>query len=180
MSDAEAVLSFWFEELTPPQWFEKNLEMDAQISDRFADVHALAITGALKPWRETAQGRLAEVIVLDQFSRNMFRDTPGSFASDALALQRSRDAIDAGADQELSEQRRMFLYMPFMHSESAEVHLEAVRLFESLGNSKALEFEHLHKVIIDRFGRYPHRNEILGRASTPEEREFLTQPNSSF
>ena len=74
----------------------------------------------------------------------------------------------------------MFLYMPFMHSESAEVHVEAVRLFESLGNSKALEFEHLHKVIIDRFGRYPHRNEILGRASTPEEREFLTQPNSSF
>ena len=101
MSDPEAVLSFWFDELTPPQWFEKNLEMDAQISDRFADVHALAITGALKPWRETAQGRLAEVIVLDQFSRNMFRDTPGSFASDGLALQRSREAIDAGADQEV-------------------------------------------------------------------------------
>lgn len=180
MSDPEAVLSFWFDELTPPQWFEKSLEMDAQISDRFADVHALAMSGALSSWRATPQGRLAEVIVLDQFSRNMFRDTPGSFASDALALQRSREAIDAGADQELSEQRRMFLYMPFMHSESSEVHEEAVRLFESLENSKALEFEHLHKVIIDRFGRYPHRNEILGRTSTPEELEFLTQPNSSF
>ena len=180
MIDSADVLAYWFEELTPPQWFEKNLEMDAQIIARFSAVHERARRGELVSWRETPQGRLAEVIVLDQFSRNMFRDTPDAFASDVLALERARAAIDQGADQELSPQHRMFLYMPFMHSESAEVHVEAVRLFESLGNSKALEFEHLHKVIIDRFGRYPHRNEVLGRTSTPQEREFLTQPNSSF
>jgi uncharacterized protein (DUF924 family) len=180
MSDAQTVLTFWFDELTPPQWFEKNLEMDAETSRRFGAVHERAARGELASWRGTAQGRLAEVIVLDQFSRNMFRDTPGAFAADGLALQRSREAIDAGADQELSEERRMFLYMPFMHSESSEVHEEAVALFEALDNEEALHFEHLHKVIIDRFGRYPHRNEILGRTSTPEELEFLTQPNSSF
>jgi uncharacterized protein (DUF924 family) len=180
MNEADAVLAYWFDELTPPQWFEKNAEMDAQISARFGAVHGSAVGGQLASWRETAQGRLGEVIVLDQFSRNMFRDTPGAFAADELALKRAREAIAVGADQELSEPRRMFLYMPFMHSESSEVHVEAVALFEVLGNPKALEFEHLHKVIIDRFGRYPHRNEILGRTSTPEELEFLTQPNSSF
>lgn len=180
MSDAEAVLAYWFHELTPPQWFEKNPAMDASISARFGALHGRAVNGELASWRGSPEGRLAEVIVLDQFSRNMFRDTPGAFAADALALGRVREAIEAGADEALNPQERMFLYMPFMHSESPEVHVEAVALFEALGNPKALEFEHLHKVIIDRFGRYPHRNEILGRASTPEELEFLTQPNSSF
>mgnify|MGYP001995921615 FL=1 len=179
-AEIEGVLGFWFKELEPPQWFEKDLEMDAQITERFGALHVRAVEGALASWRATAEGRLAEVIVLDQLSRNIFRGTPGAFAADALALERSREAIAVGADMELDPQRRMFLYMPFMHSESREVHEEAVALFEALGMTRTLEFEHLHKVIIDRFGRYPHRNEILGRVSTPEEIEFLKGPNSSF
>jgi len=178
--EIEGVLGFWFEELEPPQWFEKDLEMDAQITERFGALHGRAVEGALASWRATAEGRLAEIIVLDQLSRNIFRGTPGAFAADAPALERSREAIAVGADMELDPQRRMFLYMPFMHSESREVHEEAVALFEALGMTRTLEFEHLHKVIIDRFGRYPHRNEILGRVSTPEEIEFLKGPNSSF
>ncbi len=180
MSDPQTVLTYWFEELTPPQWFEKNPEMDAEMTRRFGAVHERAARDGLESWRATPRGRLAEIIVLDQLSRNMFRDTPGAFANDAMALERSREAIAAGADLELPEQQRVFLYMPFMHSESSEVHVEAIGLFESLDNEQPLHFEHQHKAIIDRFGRYPHRNEVLGRTSTPEELEFLTQPNSSF
>ena len=180
MSEVDTVLAFWFEELTPAQWFEKDPELDARMEERFGALHARAVQGELSSWRTTARGRLAEVLVLDKLSRNIHRGTPGAFAADSAALERAREAVAVGADQELDPQRRMFLYMPYMHSESGETHVEAVALFEALGNPKALEFEHLHKVIIDRFGRYPHRNEILGRASTPEELEFLKEPNSSF
>ena len=131
-------------------------------------------------WRENAEGRLAEIIILDQFSRNLYRDQAAAFAQDAQALTLAQEAIRLGLDQQLAPEQRSFLYMPFMHSESKLIHEEALKLFEALGNPINLDFEHRHKVIIDRFGRYPHRNAILGRESTPEEIEFLKQPNSHF
>lgn len=174
------VLDFWFSELEPQQWWKKDEQLDALIADRFSKVHAQANAGELWHWRSTPQGSLAEIIVLDQFSRNIYRNSAAAFASDSLALALAQVAIDKTFDQQLSVVERSFLYMPFMHSESALIHTEAVKLFESLGNENSLEFEHKHKVIIDRFGRYPHRNSVLGRSSTEEEIEFLRQPNSSF
>ncbi len=123
---------------------------------------------------------MAEIIVLDQFSRNLFRDHPASFAQDPLALSLAQEAVRLGLDQQLAPDQRCFMYMPFMHSESKIIHAQALQLFEALGNPINLGFELKHKTIIDRFGRYPHRNQILERESTPEEVEFLTQPNSSF
>ena len=131
-------------------------------------------------WRTSAKGRLAEIIVLDQFSRNMFRDTPLAFASDPLALVLSQEAISIGADEVLTSTQRSFLYMPFMHSESLIIHEAAVQLFTKNGVQSNLDFEMKHKAIIEQFGRYPHRNEILGRESTAEELEFLKQPGSGF
>lgn len=131
-------------------------------------------------WRETALGSLAEVIILDQFSRNIYRDKPESFAFDSMALALAQCAISRGLDNDLSEYQRVFLYMPYMHSESSLIHIEAVKLFSSVGIQSNLDFEYQHKAIIDRFGRYPHRNQILGRQSTEDEIEFLKQPNSGF
>ena len=177
---SEKVLAFWFEELTPKSWWEKSVELDQQIRERFGDTHAAATRGELHSWRVTAPGRLAEIIVLDQFSRNMFRDTPQAFAYDPIALVLAQEAVGGGHDKELAEDHRMFLYMPFMHSESAAIHELAVELFSQPSLEQNLKFEHAHKAIIDRFGRYPHRNEILARASTPEELAFLKEPGSSF
>jgi len=172
------ILKFWFEEIDPKQWWKKDPVFDQLIIQRFSAVHARAARCELFEWRTQAGGRLAEVIVLDQFSRNMFRDTAQSFACDALALVLAQEAVAAGADQALTPSERSFLYMPYMHSESPAIHEVAVRLFRGL--EKNLEFEMKHKAIIDRFGRYPHRNAILGRTSTPEEIEFLKQPGSGF
>jgi uncharacterized protein (DUF924 family) len=176
----EQVLSFWFEEIDPKQWWKKDPGFDRLCRDRFLDLHRQAAQGELFHWRDDAPGRLAEIIILDQFSRNMFRDTPRAFAYDAIALVLAQEAVRCGADQQLDTQRRSFLYMPYMHSESARIHAEALRLITQLGNEGTLKFEIQHKEIIDRFGRYPHRNEILGRVSTIEERDFLQQPGSSF
>ncbi len=129
---------------------------------------------------QTALGRLSEIILLDQFSRNIYRDKPAAFAQDALALALAQEAIAAGIASELTVDQRSFLYMPFMHSESELIHQQAVKLFSEPGLEASLEFEIRHKKIIDRFGRYPHRNEILGRTSTVEEQQFLAQPGSSF
>lgn len=171
------IITFWFEEIEPAQQFKKDLEFDQLIRDRFGATHTAATKCELYTWRETPEGRLAEIIVLDQFSRNMFRDQPEAFASDPLALALAQEAIVVGADKEIAEDRVSFLYMPFMHSESSVVHEVAMKLFEPFGN---YEYEIKHKAIIDRFGRYPHRNECLGRESTPEEVEFLKGPDSSF
>lgn len=176
----QQVIEFWFTELQPQQWWVKDEQLDALIKDRFANLHQQAMAGELFSWRETALGSLAEVIVLDQFSRNIYRDTPAAFASDALALALAQTAIDKGLDKQLSQSQRGFLYMPFMHSESKVIHQEAVKLFASLENDQQLDFEYQHKKIIDQFGRYPHRNDILGRQSTAEEIAFLKEPNSSF
>lgn len=178
--DFKDVLRFWFEELQPAQWFKKDPALDAEILRRFESLHGQAMRGELFTWRAAPEGRLAEILVLDQFSRNMYRNDGRAFASDPLALVLAQEAVRAGDDQMLPVGPRGFLYMPYMHSESPLIHEEAVRLFNQPGLENNLDFEYRHKVIIDRFGRYPHRNVLLGRTSTPEEIEFLKEPGSGF
>lgn len=174
------ILNFWFSPEHRSLWFAKSDDFDKKICETFSDVHRQATQAELWSWRKTAEGRLAEIIVLDQFSRNIYRDQPESFAYDSLALALAQETISLQLDAQLNPEQRSFLYMPFMHSESKLIHEFALKLFQRLGNEINLNFEKKHKVIIDRFGRYPHRNAILGRVSTPEETEFLLEPNSSF
>lgn len=174
------VLQFWFEETPPAHWWKKDPAFDRLIAQRFGTTLMQAARCELHAWRATPTGRLAEVIVLDQFSRNIHRDTPLAFANDALALALAQEAIAAGADAALSPVQRSFLYMPFMHSESLAIHALAVPLFERNGIQDNLDFELRHKAIIERFGRYPHRNAILQRPSNAAEIEFLKQPGSRF
>jgi uncharacterized protein (DUF924 family) len=176
----KAILKFWFEEIEPAKWWAKDDAFDQLIRERFGAIHAQAARCELFEWRQDARGRLAEVIVLDQFSRNMFRGSPLAFASDPLALALAQEAIAARADAALSPVERSFLYLPFMHSESLAIHAVALALYRSNGIQGNLDFEIKHKQIIERFGRYPHRNAILGRQSTHEELEFLKQPGSGF
>lgn len=174
------ILDFWFGELTPEQWYKASETLDAEIALRFSGVHAAAARCELSAWRETPEGRLAEIIVLDQFSRNIHRGTAAAFAQDALALALAQEAMRSGADAALPAAQRAFLYLPFMHSESALIHEAALLLFDQPGLENNLNFERQHKAIIDRFGRYPHRNAVLGRVSTAEEVAFLATPGSSF
>lgn len=176
----ENVLKFWFKDLSPDDWWKKDQKLDNFISTKFFNTHKAAKNCELYKWRSTSAGRLAEIIVLDQFSRNMYRNQPESFAQDNLALALAQEAVTVGADQDLNAQQKAFLYMPYMHSESKFIHESAVALFSQEGLENNLDFEIQHKNIIDRFGRYPHRNKILNRESTNEEIEFLKQPNSSF
>ncbi len=180
MLTPQDILHFWFQELTPEMHFSKSSELDQTIRNRFLEIHTQILEGRAKEWRKTPEGRLAEIIVLDQFSRNMFRDTALAFAYDALGLEAAKAAVTAGEDQKLPIEQRKFLYMPFMHSESREDHLQAVKLFSQKGLEFNLKYELKHKEIIDRFGRYPHRNEALKRTSTKEELEFLKNADSSF
>ncbi len=180
MAAYSEVIDFWFRQLSPKDWWRKDVKIDRLIADRFLSVHAAAAACELYTWRANPLGRLAEVIVLDQFSRNIFRGTTRAFQYDPLALCLAQEAIAANAHAALSAEQKAFLYMPFMHSESAEIHRKAVELFSEPGLEWNLEFEFKHKAIIDRFGRYPHRNEALGRESTKEELAFLQEPDSSF
>jgi uncharacterized protein (DUF924 family) len=177
---AAEVLHFWFEETQPAQWWAKSADFDRRIAARFGELHAAAMRGELYGWRDGAGGRLAEIIVLDQFSRNIFRDRPRAFAADPMALVLAQEAVAAGFDQQLEPVRRAFLYMPYMHSESARIHSLAVKLFAAPGMQANLDFELRHQAIIERFGRYPHRNAVLGRPSTAAEIEFLRTPGSAF
>lgn len=174
------IIRFWFEELQPKQHWAKDEALDRDIEERFALCHRAATQGELWAWRETREGRLAEIIVLDQFSRNMFRNHPESFAYDVLALLLAQEAVSRGVDQHLPAAQCSFLYMPYMHSESLAIHNEALKLFARPGLENNYDFELRHMEIIKQFGRYPHRNAILGRESTPEERAFLEKPGSSF
>lgn len=174
------IIKFWFEEIKPAQWWTKDESFDALLVDRFSAIHARACLCELYEWRKHPEGRLAEIIILDQFSRNMFRDTPRAFSMDSMSLTLSQEAVACGADQELNTVQRSFLYMPYMHSESLQIHEIAVELFRRNGVQNNLDFELKHKEIIERFGRYPHRNLILGRQSTAEEKVFLKQAGSSF
>jgi uncharacterized protein (DUF924 family) len=150
------------------------------IESRFGALHVAAEHCELYSWRESAKGRLAEIIILDQFSRNIYRDHPKAFACDNLALALAQTAVQFNADHELNAMQRAFLYMPYMHSKSLPIHMLAVSLFSQPGMEGNLELELRHKTIIERFGRYPHRNKILGRVSTEDEIEFLKTPQSSF
>lgn len=180
MTEMDKVLAFWFEELGPKQWFAKSGELDRRIERQFGRLWERARLGELYSWRDSASGRLAEILVLDQFSRNLFRDDPRAFAQDGQALVLAQEAVVSGADRSLPPERRAFLYMPYMHSESRIIHEQAMRLFDQPGLEKNLHFEVRHRDIIERFGRYPHRNAILGRVNTREEEEFLAQPGSGF
>lgn len=179
-ANASDVLTFWFEALEPAMWWTVDPALDQQIGERFGALLDSAAAGELFEWRADARGRLAEIIVLDQFSRNVFRGTPRAFSQDAMSLVMAQEAVSLGLLDGLSPIERAFLLLPYMHSESRRIHVEAERLYREFAPEDNYQFELKHKVIIDRFGRYPHRNEILGRESTPEEIEFLKQPGSSF
>ena len=177
---ASEILKFWFEDIPSKSWFVKDSAFDQLIKERYLPFHRAAACGELYSWRDNAQGRLAEIIILDQFSRNIYRDKSGAFAWDNQVLVLAQEAVAVGALDELEVTQQSFLIMPYMHSESKLIHEQAVMLFSRPGLENNLDFELRHKEIIDRFGRYPHRNAILGRQSSVEEEEFLAQPGSSF
>ena len=190
-SRADEVLDFWFGREGEPgygefreAWFRKDPEFDAEVTHRFADLYEEAAAGDLDGWREDARSCLALVIVLDQFPRNMFRGDGRTHAADAKALETSRYAVEHALDRELPAFQRMFVYMPFMHSENLDVQRRSVELFgrlaEEPGAPDVTSYAVGHREIVERFGRFPHRNEILGRRTTPEEAEFLTTEGSSF
>jgi uncharacterized protein (DUF924 family) len=175
----EDVLRFWFGEVEEPreEWFRKDEDFDREIRDRFETLYESAASGELDAWRETAEGSLALVIVLDQFPRNMFRGDPRCYSTDEKALDTAKRAVDRALDRELPPLRRTFLYMPFMHSEDLADQRRSVELFRGMDSGG---YAVRHMEIVERFGRFPHRNEVLERDTTPEEAEFLTQPGSSF
>jgi uncharacterized protein (DUF924 family) len=174
------VLRFWFTELRPADWWRADPALDEAIRERFAATHDAAVAGGLAPWRGTPEGRLAEILVLDQFSRHLGRGTPKAFAADPLALTLAEEAVALGIDSALPAAQAAFLLMPFMHSESPEVHRRAEVLFDRPGLEDNLAAELRHKAVIDRFGRYPHRNAALGRESTAQERAFLEEPGPRY
>ena len=197
--DPDHVLSFWFGELdadglaseeTVKRWWTKDPDVDAHIRDRFQDLHREIRAGRRAAWIDDARGRLATIIVLDQLSRNMFRDSADMFAADDDALAMALAGIEAGMDRALPVAQRAFFYLPLMHSEQLAAQDRCVELFEILrdeleGRAREqiagnLKFAVMHRDIVAKFGRFPHRNAILGRQSTPEELEFLKQPGSSF
>lgn len=178
--DYSAIIQFWFEEIDSQRWWQKDPDFDRLIRERFSAVHACATRCELYLWRRAPLGRLAEIILLDQFSRHIYRDQPLAFAFDAVALALAQEAIAAHTHDHLTPAQKSFLYLPFMHSESRQIHQIALQLFSEPGLAFNLKFEYDHQRIIERFGRYPHRNQILGRPSTPEEIQFLQEPGSSF
>ena len=196
-SDARAVLDFWFAQENEAYWFVVDDDFDKQIDDKFGTIWQAAIQGECAHWRRNEQsstnaldhtekliinlaGRLAEIIVLDQFSRNLCRGHANAFAQDKMALVLAQEAICQPLFDALPMPWRKFMIMPFMHSESAIIHKQYLPLFKQLNDSLTLDFAYQHQDIIEKFGRYPHRNAVLNRVSTPEEIAFLQQPNSSF
>ena len=180
MHAPDEVLDFWLAPANEANWWKRSDAFDAQIAARFGALHTAATRCELWAWRTSAEGRLAEIVVLDQFSRNLHRDSALAFAADPLALALAQTAVALGIDAQVNTRRRVFFHMPYMHSESRAIHEEALRLFAAEPDPRNLDYERRHKAIIDRFGRFPHRNAVLGRASTPEEIEFLKTPGSSF
>lgn len=174
------VLAFWFEELGRKAWFAKSADTDAAIRDRFLILYEVLTTWPVEDALASPERALATVLVLDQFPRNLFRDSPEAFASDAMAREVASAAIARGLDSAMTTDQRLFLYLPFEHSEDAGDQERAVALISALGDDEYTRFALAHKKVIDRFGRFPHRNEVLGRPSTPEEEAFLKEPGSSF
>ena len=176
----EEVLKFWFDDLSPDDWFKSDEAVDGHIRERFRELHETLREQVPETWRNSARGCLAAVIVLDQFSRNMYRGASRAFAADGAALSLAKEALARGFDRELSMDERKFLYMPFEHSENPAEQERSIELFSTLESELDLDYARRHKEIIDRFGRFPHRNAVLGRISTPEEIEFIKEPGSSF
>lgn len=178
----QEILHFWFEETQPAQWFQKNDDFDTLIRERFLGIYRLAADGVCDLWRDEAEGCVALCVVLDQFPRNIFRGQAESFASDAKALLVARQALARGFDQTQPPARRRFLYLPFEHSEDMTDQQRAVALFQSMQADDPLGYDYAlrHQEVIERFGRFPHRNAILGRKNTPEEDEYLAQAGSGF
>jgi len=174
------IIHFWYTQIPPRSWFIKDQAFDTMLKRTFGHTHQCAAAGELAHWRQKPLGQLAEIIVLDQFSRNLFRDSPKAFAYDGQALVLAQTAIAHGADLGLAPMHKCFMYMPLMHSESALIHQQAVMLFNQPGLENNYTYELKHQAVIGRFGRYPHRNGILKRPSTPEEVVFLSEPGSGF
>jgi uncharacterized protein (DUF924 family) len=184
---AASILIFWFGPTDSPEygqpkgfWFNSTPEIDRRIAQQFENSYNMASSGEMSSMMTMPEGSLALVILLDQFPRNMYRGTPAAFKSDELALSVAKHAIEMGYDQKLPVFQKKFLYMPFMHTESLSDQDQGVELFRSLNDEDSVKYMTMHRDIIARFGRFPHRNQILGRESTPEEIEFLKGPNSSF
>lgn len=188
--EIDDVWSFWFGDLDAhgaaapevvKRWWTKDPAFDQEVRDRFGDLHRAVAAGEREAWRADVRGAVAYVVVLDQFARNMFRDTPAMFASDGQALAAAKDAVERGLDRAAPAAARSFLYLPYMHSEVIADQDACVALFEQLpGAANNLDFAERHRAVIRRFARFPHRNRILGRPSTPDELAFLEQPGSSF
>lgn len=172
-SSAQDILDFWFSEPVEAHWFIRSDDVDAQIKQRFSSVYEQAIAGDLAGWKDKAESALALVIILDQFPRNLFRGSPKAFSSDAQARGVAKFALDRGYDQAVDTKARPFFYLPLMHSEEIEDQERCVKLYEVLGNDFSLGFAREHRDIIKQFGRFPHRNAVLGRENTPQETEFL-------
>ncbi|HEY0137272.1 MAG TPA: DUF924 family protein [Nannocystis sp.] len=176
----DGVLEFWFSDAARPHWFVRSEAFDARVRDVLGPLHTQAAAGQLDHWVRDPRGALALVILLDQVPRNIHRGSANAFATDPLALRHARDAVDLGLDRELGEDERVFLYLPFEHSESLADQDRCVTLMATLRNPMWLDYAERHRQVIARFGRFPHRNATLGRASSDEELAFLTQPGSSF
>lgn len=176
----DRVLTFWFSEHTSADWFGGKAEFDDVVRDHFSDLLVRASQSELFAWRKTPKGRLAEIIVLDQFSRQLYRNNAAAFASDPLALALAQEAVAQGDDEPLTSDERQFLYMPYMHSESLVVHDESIKLFTGLNDAYLLEFAEKHRVVIQQFGRFPMRNEALGRISTQEEIDYIAARGGSM
>jgi uncharacterized protein (DUF924 family) len=172
IASPEAVLAFW-RAAGPEKWFKKNEAFDDELRRRFLETHEAAAASQLADWKATPEGALALLIVLDQFPRNMFRGSARAFAADPLARAVAEGALESGFDRKVAAAERMFFYLPFEHSESMADQERCVALFRATGDADALKWAELHADIIRRFGRFPHRNAVLGRSTTPEEQAFL-------
>lgn len=184
---AHNVLDFWFgapgsvhHGKSRAEWFKKSADFDALIGERFLTLHEAAAAGRLAHWHDSPLTLLALIIVLDQFPRNLFRESPRAFATDAMALDAARRMTSMQWDERLNTVERQFVYLPYEHAENIEAQRESMRLFATLGNADLLEWARKHAVIVERFARFPHRNAVLGRDSTTQEVEFLKQPGSGF
>jgi uncharacterized protein (DUF924 family) len=187
MSDAQAILDFWFGPTNEQraEWFRKDERFDARIGERFGPLVEQALAGGLDAWAAQADSALAQILLLDQFTRNIYRDTARAFAGDALALAAAQAMVAGGQDAPLPPLRRVFVYLPFEHAENSAMQQKSLQLFAALSAADAslAEFEDYarrHAAVIERFGRFPHRNALLGRASTAQEIAYLAQPGSGF
>jgi uncharacterized protein (DUF924 family) len=176
----DEIIAFWFETLKPEDWYRKNAAIDAEIAARFGATYDALKMGVPPDWIAEPKAMLAAILVLDQFPRNMFRDDPRAFATDREALALAKRAIGEGLDMRLPPEQRAFVYLPFQHSESRDDQTRSIELFTALGAPLNLDFALRHQAVIARFGRFPHRNRVLGRASTADELAFLQEPGSSF